>query len=437
MKSKNIKEIRKILQEVLKKIKISEKERKEIEKKIKEFKKQMMPYLKKINAKFFVGGSFAKHTLIKKSSYEYDIDIFIRFPLRYKEKNISKILENIIKKRFRYSKLKGSRDYFQVRFKNLKFELIPILDIKRAEQASNIIDVSPLHVFYVLSKVKEKQGIADEICLAKSFCYAQNCYGAESYIKGFSGYALELLVIYYKSFLNFIKKASTWNENKKVIIDIEGYYKSKEEVLTEINEAKLQAPIVLIDPVQPNRNVCAALSHEVYARFIKACKAFLSNPSINFFFKQEVNIEKLKEKARRLKARFAVIVAKSKKRKKDVAGSKLKKFFDFLTFYLEKNGFNLLFKNFEFDEKKTEARYYFIFKEPKKQYLVEGPPLSVGKKFTEAFKKKWKKVFERNGRLYAKATRKFTKIEKFLESLKKDKLFKEMKMKDLRLEKVF
>ncbi|HDI03045.1 MAG TPA: hypothetical protein ENF67_00695, partial [Candidatus Pacearchaeota archaeon] len=100
MKSKNIREIRKILQEVLKKIKISEKERKEIEKKIREFKKQMMPYLKKINAKFFVGGSFAKHTLIKKSSYEYDIDIFIRFPLRYKEKNISKILENIIKKRF-------------------------------------------------------------------------------------------------------------------------------------------------------------------------------------------------------------------------------------------------------------------------------------------------------------------------------------------------
>jgi len=47
--------------------------------------------------------------------------------------------------------------------------------------------------------------ILDEIRIAKAFCYANNCYGAESYISGFSGYALELLVYHYKSFLKFIK----------------------------------------------------------------------------------------------------------------------------------------------------------------------------------------------------------------------------------------
>ena len=56
-------------------------------------------------------------------------------------------------------------------------------------------------------KVRSKK-ILDEIKIAKAFCHANNCYGAESYINGFSGYGLELLVYYYGGFLRFIKAVS-------------------------------------------------------------------------------------------------------------------------------------------------------------------------------------------------------------------------------------
>ena len=57
----------------------------------------------------------------------------------------------------------------------------------------------------LIRKKKIKGKILDEIRLAKAFCHANGCYGAESYIKGFSGYALELLVYHYGSFQKFVK----------------------------------------------------------------------------------------------------------------------------------------------------------------------------------------------------------------------------------------
>ena len=55
-----------------------------------------------------------------------------------------------------------------------------------------------------MKKMKDKDVLLG-IRIAKAFCHANNSYGAESYINGFSGYALELLVYYYGSFLKFIK----------------------------------------------------------------------------------------------------------------------------------------------------------------------------------------------------------------------------------------
>lgn len=62
-----------------------------------------------------------------------------------------------------------------------------------------------------MQKENKGQGF-DEIKIAKAFCHATGCYGAESYIKGFSGYALELLIYHYKSFQSFVKAMTKVNE---------------------------------------------------------------------------------------------------------------------------------------------------------------------------------------------------------------------------------
>ena len=68
-----------------------------------------------INAEIFIGGSFAKETLLKKENY--DIDIFIRFDWKFD--NISDLLHEIVKKvndklNYNLSKIHGSRDYFKI-----------------------------------------------------------------------------------------------------------------------------------------------------------------------------------------------------------------------------------------------------------------------------------------------------------------------------------
>ena len=138
--------------------------------------------LKKIkiqDAKLELGGSYAKDTFL---SGNYDIDVFVRFPYaKYKNKDISKILINNIKQRKKV--VHGSRDYVQIIKGRYVFEFIPVLNIKRASSAKNITDVSPLHKRWVKKHLKN----TDQVRLLKKFCRAGNVYGAESYIKGFSG----------------------------------------------------------------------------------------------------------------------------------------------------------------------------------------------------------------------------------------------------------
>jgi len=428
--------IREILRKELQAIKPSSSELSNISVIIKNFLLLLKPELK--NADVFVGGSFSKGTMIRKGSY--DIDLFVRFGAAYRKNSakLADILDVALKKAFsrlktkqiiKIERLRGSRDYFSIKLAEVMpaltqvtVEIVPVLKIKNAKEALNVTDVSPLHVAYVKKKIKLKPKLADEIRLIKAFCYAQDCYGAESYIRGFSGYSLELLTCYYGSFLNLIKAACKWKP--KVIIDPAKFYKGK-EVLARLNEAKLKSPIVLVDPAQADRNATAALSTECFKRFVKACSDFLAHPSEKFFKRHEVDIKKLLAEAKKRKAKLLVLEVKSNKRKEDVAGAKLLKFFQFFLRELEKDFFVLkaewLFKPILTQK---EALFFFIISKRKK-ILVRGPPLRL-EKYATLFRKKWPRCIVKNGILYA--ARKCRSIKEIL----KIKNLKERGIKSIR-----
>jgi len=364
-----------------------------------EFKKE------KIRAKAILGGSFRKGTLIRKE--KYDADIFVQFDRKYENEDISEMLENALnvtakKSRIKFEKIHGSRDYFSAKLKEIAgipvfIEIVPVLEIRKASEARNITDVSLLHVSYILKKIKKSKKLADEIILLKTFCYALGCYGAESHIKGFSGYVLELLASNYGSFLKVLAAASKWNIKNKVIIDPERYYKGK-KVLEELNESKLSSPIILIDPVQKERNTAAALSAEKLNDFISAAKKFLKNPSASFFAKKEISEEKMRKYAKGRKAIFFRASAASSKHS-IVAGAKLLKFFNLLASALEKESYKILKKEWNYDERKKKAKFFFVLKKPK-QVLIKGPPVSM-KIHAEAFKKGKKGIKIVKGIIYA------------------------------------
>jgi len=358
MKSKRIDSI---LKEVLFEAKPSKEELSKIEERLKDFKLKLEKKIKKSKLKVdvFIGGSFAKKTMMRKK--EYDVDIFLRFNKKNaRGKEISKLTEKVLKD-FRKTKIHGSRDYFMIKpSKNLVFEVIPVLKVKNPKEAENITDLSYFHVNYMKKKLK-KGKISEEIILAKTFCHANGFYGAESYIKGFSGYGLELIVEHYGSFVKFLKE--TTKAKDKIIIDEEKHFKNKQQVLMDLNTAKLTSPIILIDPTFKQRNTLAALSEETFENFVKVSKRFLSNPQKSFFERKEFDLEKIKKNSVKRKNEFLVTNLKTNKQGGDIAGSKLLKFYNHLVENISKK-FYVKNKGFIYNDKK-EAECFFCSEKEK------------------------------------------------------------------------
>jgi tRNA nucleotidyltransferase (CCA-adding enzyme) len=272
----------------------------------------------KIKATCVAGGSIAKGTFIRG---DFDADLFVKFDYSYKDQNISDILDKIIS--YKHERLHGSRDYFQFTKDNLNYELVPVLDIRKPEQSLNVTDMSPWHVDWVKKHIKKGQ--EDEIRLAKQFCKAAEVYGAESYINGFSGHVLDILIIHYGAFLNLLKATSKWKP--KVIIDPEHHYKTSRDILFNINQSKIEGPMIIVDPILKTRNAASALSHEKFALFRKKAVLFLKNPSDAFFIIQKVDKTYLRKK---YKKNLFIITGKATKGKDDVVGSKIVKAYKFL-----------------------------------------------------------------------------------------------------------
>lgn len=394
---------------ILTKIKPSKWERNKINRLVSNFFETITPILK--DAQPILAGSIAKDTWLSGS---HDVDLFIRFPYeKYKDKDISIILEKRLERRkLKFKVVHGSRDYFQTKKRGYYFELIPVLDIEKADKARNITDVSPLHAEWVINHNKQP----DQIRLIKQFTKAQGLYGAESYIGGFSGYVLEVLTIYYKTFFDLVKHASNWES--PVVIDPNNYYKDKEEVLSKLNKDK-HASLILIDPVQASRNAAAALYENKFEKFVKVCREFMKNPKEDYFKETKFSIKKIREVAGENK--IVLYKVESLKGKKDIVGSKLLKAFVTIDKKLEEEGFKVVESDWLWNGK---AFFWYFVKdeelpEVRKHY---GPP-SKDEKHLQKFKEKWAdhKIFHEGNRVYVEVKIKYTNLKDFAKHLTNSK----------------
>ena len=373
----------------------------------------LKPIIRRIQASIphadvILGGSGAKGTWLK----TFDVDVFVMFHYKnYSNRHmgLSDILHKALSKKFRnIQRLHGSRDYFRINENGLTFEVIPILKISKAAQAKNITDISPLHTKWV----KKHSKLRDEIRLAKKFCKSNNLYGAESYIRGFSGYVCEILTVHYGSFLKLLKAASKWKP--QTVIDVQGYYK-KRNVFLEMNKSKLVSPLIVIDPVQHDRNAAAALSQEKFEHFIKTSKEFLAKPTLKYF-RDKIWDNSVLKKAYP-KRKIIVVSLKAQEGKEDIVGSKMMKVYEHLEQQLARFEFKVLFSDWEWD-RKTEAKLLFVF-DPKplpKTHEMQGPPL-FAKPHVEKFRKLHKKTLIKKKRLIAIEPRTYLIPETLIKTL--------------------
>lgn len=403
-----------VLKKALEEIKPTEKEKREINDQINSFLKRLNSTLK--DAKAVLYGSGAKGTWLKGG---FDADIFVKYNYKkYSEKSeeLSDLLEKQLKKKFHgYEKLHGSRDYFRIKEKEFVFEVIPIIEIKKASQAKNITDISPLHASWVKNKVNDR--LVDDIRLVKKFCKAQKVYGAESYIRGFSGYVIEILTIYYGGFAKLVSAARKWKE--KQVIDIKKYHKN---ALMELNKSKTVSPLIVVDPVDKERNAAASLSTEKFEQFKKACEDYIKKPSTEFFKEKEITKEELKIKAGKNKLLIAEVTVLNGK--EDVVGAKLLKAYTYMSEKLSDYGFKIHEKGWDWNKTKKAIFWFIVDTKNLEDYEKRTGPSLDSKTHVERFKQKHKKTFEENGRICAKVKREYVKAEEFLKELAREEWFK-------------
>jgi len=373
----------------------------------------------KINAECVKGGSIAKDTYLKN---DHDVDLFVRFNLEYADKDISLILEKALNMlSVKLQKIHGSRDYFQFKKHGLNFEIIPVLKIHASNyrDARNVTDLSPEHVFWVKKFTDRHPELRNEIRVTKQFCKANMVYGAESYINGFSGHIVDILVIYFGSFLNLVNKFSElkdFSQKNPVIIDIEHHLK---DPLKELNQSKI-TPLIIVDPIQADRNAAAALSLEKLSLFVTACKDFLKSPSEDFFVIKKFDLIKsikaslasLAELKKGNKKRFVTIIltVKTLDGSKDIVGTKVLKAYEDILKHCELNGFAILRSGWDFDFGKRSAVMFLIFSDDKLTEYTEhaGPPVSASQDY-QNFKKKHSEheTYIKNDRIYAMIPRQY------------------------------
>jgi len=375
--------IQKICEEVLRRITPSKKEETETLRFVESLINKLNFEIKKLGlkAEACIEGSVAKNTWL---AGEKDIDIFILIPKEYGRSIFAKILEAAKKtSEGNYLEAYAEHPYIQAEIKGFTVDFVPCFKLKRAEDAISSVDRTPFHTVYV--KKHLSQTGRNEVRLLKRFMRGIEAYGAEIKVGGFSGYLCEILIMYYGSFLNLLRAASNWRERE--LIDLEGYYKGREkEALNIFNQ-----PLVVIDPVDKDRNVASAVNREKLAEFIAASRLFLEDPRIEFFFPPEIEVFSIEKTIRTMKSRgtsFIFLKTEPVKAVPDVLWGQLYKSQKALRKLILRYGFKILRDEVWSDEK---TAIVFIFElQSRLLPTVEkhlGPPVTK-KQDCERFLKK-------------------------------------------------
>lgn len=415
----------KLYQKVLKKITPTKKERKNEKKIFKEIENKIMKIKgKHINVEWC--GSSARDTHLHN---DQDLDLFVMFDRELNEKELEKEgikIGKMVFKGKKWEKAYSQHPYIRGVYKGFDVEIVPSYKVNSGNRIKSAVDRTPFHNKYVQKNMSVEQ--RKDTRLLKQFMKGIGTYGADLKNCALPGYAIELLIIHYETFDNAIKEISNWN-TKKIILFENG---------KEINAEQFKsAPLIIIDPVDENRNVASALSEEQFQRIVFATKKFLENPGEKFFFKEKTKKFTKKELKKELEKRELLAIKSifPKKILPDLFWGQLRRFLKKSETYLEEQDFVVERSNLWSNEK--EVIFIFTLKEKNLQKIktISGPPASDkenSKKFLEKKRKIVAGPYIKDGRITIDIERKETESKIILE-----KFLKEMTKKEKESLKIF
>ncbi|MDI6691007.1 MAG: CCA tRNA nucleotidyltransferase [Candidatus Bathyarchaeota archaeon] len=323
-----------------------------------------------VEAQVRIEGSVAKDTWL---SEDPEIDIFMRVPTTIPRKSLGDVCLKIARKATEGSKQIerfAEHPYLEAFVEDVRVNIVPCYNVKRGEWLS-ATDRTPYHTDYVKKHLNVQ--MRGEVRLLKKFMKGIGVYGAEIKIGGFSGYLCELLILYFKSFLKTLEAFA--GHIKRITIDIENYYKGRENEL----QLLFQEPLLIVDPVDKGRNVASAVQPQKLYTFIAAARIFLKNPSLTFFYPPEtkpLTSDKLKHVLAKRGSTLIFLAFQKIDAVPDVLWGQLYKSQRSLYKLLRLNDFNIL-RDLSWSDEKNLSMFIFELEErilpPVKKHL--GPPL--------------------------------------------------------------
>jgi len=220
-------------------------------------------------AEGMVVGSIARNTWVRG---DHDLDIFMLFDPSLSREALEEeglTLARKIAAAFTksYHEKYAEHPYINATIDDVDVDLVPCYNVDSAARIQSAVDRTPFHTRYITDKI---DGLIDDVLLLKQFTKAGGIYGSDQMTEGFSGYLCELLILHYGGFSQLLNAAAGWKP--QTIIDME------EHVARVFDE-----PLVMIDPVDPKRNVAAAVSVDRMAEFVELSRGYLESPSESFF----------------------------------------------------------------------------------------------------------------------------------------------------------
>jgi tRNA nucleotidyltransferase (CCA-adding enzyme) len=293
-----------------------------------------------------VGGSVAKDTWLS-GDEDVDIDLFMLFPPSVSKKELGRLGLDVAKKAFKEYRQReryAEHAYLETWVEGVRANIVPCYRIVKDRWLS-AADRSPYHTRYILEKL-EARPLMDDIRVFKRFVKGIDAYGAEIRVGGLSGYLCELLVLHYGSFEEVLKAASGWRFRE--VIDPEDLHKGRSDETRML----FSEPLIVVDPVDSNRNVAAAVSKKSLSGLIAAAKLFLISPSLLFFYPDEVEEPQkpLDEALSKLNYGLLALDLKTGEEVPDILWGELHKTRGALRRLLETNGFVVMQSNVWSDE---------------------------------------------------------------------------------------
>ncbi|MCL2460570.1 MAG: CCA tRNA nucleotidyltransferase [Euryarchaeota archaeon] len=218
-------------------------------------------------------GSVARGTWI---SGDRDLDIFMLFsPALSREEleNQGMSIAHSVAKRFSATTVEkyAEHPYLNMEIAEadtvLDIDLVPCYAVSSASSIQSAVDRTPFHTRYMQERILP---YTDDVLLLKQFTKSAGVYGSDLMTEGFSGYLCEILILAYQGFLPLLAAAVSWKPG--FVLDIEQH---QAEVF--------DAPLMVIDPVDPRRNVSASVSQTKLLEFIEYAAGYLANPSLHYF----------------------------------------------------------------------------------------------------------------------------------------------------------